>query len=102
MRDRGVAASFAEVFLAIDYHNLVDAMDKSGTTTGRMKPGQIIFGDAKVECTIRNVSSSGALLEPLSRANIPDQFVLLDVSDCRSYACNVVLRKAGFIGIVFA
>ena len=60
-------------------NNLVDAMAKSGTTTGRMKPGQIIFGAAKVECTIRNMTSFGALLEPLSRASIPDQFVLLDV-----------------------
>jgi hypothetical protein len=77
-------------------------MDKGGITTGRMKSGQIIFGDAKVDCTIRSVSSFGASLEPLSRANIPDQFVLLDVFDRKSYACNVVLRQGSFIGIGFA
>src|SRR6266568_358171 len=50
-----------------------------------MIPGQIIFADAKVECTIRNISSFGASIEPLSLANIPDQFVLLVSSDRKSY-----------------
>jgi hypothetical protein len=77
-------------------------MDNGGTAKGRMKHGQIIFGDAKVECTIRSVSSFGASLEPLSRSNIPDQFVLLDFSDRKSYACNVVVRQGGFVGVVFA
>ncbi len=42
-----------------------------------VKPGQIIFADAKVECTIRTMSRFGASIEASSRANIPDQFVLL-------------------------
>jgi hypothetical protein len=77
-------------------------MHKSGIATGRMKPGRIIFADAKVECTIRNISSFGASLELLLRANIPDQFILLDGSDQKSYACNVVSRQSGYIGVVFA
>jgi len=75
-------------------------MHKSGIP-GRMRPGQIIFADAKLECTIRNMSSFGASLEPLLRANIPDQFILLDGSDRKSYACNVVSRQGGYLGVVF-
>jgi hypothetical protein len=56
----------------------------------RFKPGQIIFADVKVNCTIRNMSSSGATIETSSRINIPDRFVLLVSSDRKSYACHVV------------
>ena len=77
-------------------------MHKGGTPIGRMMPGQIIFADAKIECTIRNISSFGASIEPLSLANIPDQFVLLVSSDRKSYASNVVWRKGSHMGIVFA
>ena len=77
-------------------------MHRGGTPIGRMMPGQIIFADAKVECTIRNISSFGASIESLSLANIPDQFVLLVSSDRKSYACNVVWRKGSHMGIVFA
>jgi hypothetical protein len=102
MRDPECREFVSRSISSVDYHILGGAMDKSGTTRGRLKPGQIIFGDAKVECTIRSVSSFGASIEPLSRAKIPDQFVLLDVSDHKSYACNVVVRQGSFIGIVFA
>jgi hypothetical protein len=67
-----------------------------------MMPGQIIFADAKVECTIQNISSFGASIELWSRANIPDQFVLLVSPDRESYACNVMWRKGSHMGIVFA
>jgi hypothetical protein len=77
-------------------------MHKSGTSVGRFKPGQIIFADVKVSCTIRNMSSSGATIETSSRANIPDRFVLLVSSDRKSYACHVVRRKGKNMVIVFA
>lgn len=78
-------------------------MHKSETSVGRSKPGQIIFADAKVSCTIRNMSSFGASIEISPRvAKIPDQFVLLVSSDRKSYACHVVRRKGKNMAIVFA
>ncbi len=59
-------------------------MHKSGTSVGRFKLGQIIFADAKVSCTIRNMSSFGAYIHISPRVNIPDQFVLLVSSDRKS------------------
>jgi len=76
-------------------------MHKSGNSIGRFKPGQIIFADAKVSCTIRNMSSFGASIEISPRVNIPDQFVLLISSDRKSYACHVVRRKGKNMVIVF-
>jgi hypothetical protein len=66
-----------------------------------VKPGQIIFADAKVECTIRTISTIGASIEASSRARIPDQFVLLVSSNHKSYACNVVRRKGKRMVIAF-
>jgi hypothetical protein len=77
-------------------------MHKSGTSVGRFKLGQIIFADAKVSCTIRNMSSFGAYIHISPRVNIPDQFVLLVSSDRKSYACHVVRRKGKNMVIAFA
>jgi hypothetical protein len=77
-------------------------MHKSGTSAGRFKPGQIIFADAKVSCTIRNMSASGASIEISPRARVPDQFLLLVSSDRKSYACHVVRRKGKNMIIAFA
>jgi hypothetical protein len=78
-------------------------MHKSGKSVGRFKPGRIIFADAKVNCTIRNMSSFGASIEISPRVvKIPDQFVLLVSSDRKSYACHVVRRKGKNMIIVFA
>ena len=82
------------------WQNLVEAMYKRVTLV--VKPGQIIFADAKVECTIRTMSRFGASIEASSRANIPDQFVLLVSSDHKSYACNVVRRRGKRMVIAFA
>jgi hypothetical protein len=69
-------------------------MHKTSNLAGRFKPAQIIFADAKVSCTIRNMSSCGASTEISPRVvEIPDQFVLLVSSDRKSYACHVVRRK---------
>jgi hypothetical protein len=78
-------------------------MDKSANSDGRLKLGQIIFANAKVNCTIRNISSFGASIEISPRVvKIPDQFVLLVSSDRKSYACHVVRRKGKNMIIVFA
>ena len=102
MSDQSIAASVAEVVLTNDSRTSVHAMHKSGPSVGRFKPGQIIFADAKVSCTIRNMSSFGASIEISPRVNIPDQFVLLVSSDRKSYACHVVRRKGKNMVIVFA
>ena len=94
--DQTISASVAEVVPTNNSRTSAHAMHKSGTSVGRFKPGQIIFADAKVSCTIRNMSSFGASIEISPRANIPDQFVLLVSSDRKSYACHVVRRKGVF------
>ena len=102
MSHQSIAASVAEVILTTDSRTLVDAMHKSGTSVGRFKPGQIIFADAKVSCTIRNMSSFGASIEISRHVTIPNRFVLLVGSDRKSYACHVVRRKGKNMTIVFA
>src|SRR6266852_3071059 len=102
MSHQSIAAALAEVILTTDSRTVGDAMHKSGTSVGRVKPGQIICADAKVSCTIRNMSSFGASIDISPRVNIPDQFVLLVRSDRKSYACHVVRRKGKSMVIVFA
>lgn len=69
------------------------------------KAGSIQFGGAAIDCTIRNMSSTGAALDVASPVGIPDSFDLAvaregDGHDRRP--CRVAWRKQKRIGVVFA
>lgn len=70
--------------------------------TGRhrvLKAGTIEFGGGAIDCTIRNISASGAALDVASPLGIPAQFTL--VAEGNHMPCRVVWRKEKRIGVAF-
>jgi len=53
------------------------------------------------ECTVRNLSDTGALLQMISTLGIPNRFSLL-MDDGRSSECEVAWRTDTRIGVRFA
>jgi hypothetical protein len=75
---------------------------ESGLYWGRTnEAGTVEIGGGAIDCTVRNLSQTGAALDVASRVGIPDEFVLIVPSGALRFACRVVWRKAGRIGIKF-
>jgi hypothetical protein len=67
-----------------------------------LKAGKIEFGGGStIDCTIRNVSRAGAALDVETPMGIPERFTLFISSDKLRFACVVVYRKGGRIGVAF-
>jgi hypothetical protein len=66
-----------------------------------LKAGSIAFGGGVFECTIRNVSDTGAALEVMTPLYIPDRFTLINTTDNFERPCRVVWRKQKRIGVTF-
>jgi PilZ domain len=66
-----------------------------------LKAGSIEFGGGEFECTIRNVSETGAALEVITPLYIPDRFTLVVRSEESKRACRVIWRKQKRIGVTF-
>ena len=66
-----------------------------------LKAGTIEFGGGVIDCTVRNVSNTGAALEVASPVGIPVKFTLVIPADGLNFACRVIWRKAGRIGAAF-
>jgi PilZ domain len=66
-----------------------------------LKAGTISFGGAAIDCTVRNISDTGAALEVATPLFIPDRFTLVIQSAQVSRPCHVVWRKDRRIGIAF-
>ena len=67
-----------------------------------LKAGTIEFGGGAIDCTVRNLSDTGAALSVESPVGIPSEFNLIVAADQVSRACRVVWRKENRIGITFA
>jgi hypothetical protein len=67
-----------------------------------LKAGTIEFGGGIIDCTVRNVSKSGAALDVASPVGIPATFTLAIPGDGLHYACRVLWRKQSRIGVKFA
>jgi hypothetical protein len=65
------------------------------------KAGSISFGGGVIDCTVRNVSDTGAALEVVTPLYIPDRFMLIVQSDNIRRPCQVVWRKERRIGVTF-
>ena len=66
------------------------------------KAGKIEFGRAGgVGCMIRNLSSTGALLEIGAPTDLPNKFVLVVLSNHEQRTCEVVWRQRHRFGVVF-
>jgi hypothetical protein len=66
-----------------------------------LKAGHISFGGAAIDCTVRNLSRTGAALEVASPVGVPDTFTLVITGDSLTLHCRVVWRKQFRIGILF-
>ncbi len=67
-----------------------------------LKPAKIAFGRAGIiDCTLRNISDSGACLQVASPIGIPDTFNLLLDAGKTTRACRVLWRKDRQIGVEF-
>jgi hypothetical protein len=62
-----------------------------------LKAGTIEFGGSAIDCTVRNLSTTGAALDVPSPVGIPDKFDLVVSSDALRFACRAVWRKAARI-----
>jgi hypothetical protein len=65
------------------------------------KGGSISFDRGTVDCVVRNISDTGALLEIKSHVGIPDKFALIIKPDYLTRSCEVVWRSARNIGVKF-
>jgi hypothetical protein len=80
------------------------AVEKRSTTRRRtLKAARIIFnkGASTLDCTLRNLSLTGAAIEVSSTVGIPEEFDLLVLADKSVYRCHVVWRSIGKMGLHF-
>jgi len=67
-----------------------------------LKAGRIAFGGgAAIDCTIRNLSETGAALEVTSPVGIPERFTLVIEADHSHVSCRIVWRTERRIGVHF-
>jgi hypothetical protein len=66
-----------------------------------LKTATIEFGGGAIDCTVRNMSNTGAALDVTSPVGIPERFTLILSADDRHIACRVVWRKERRIGVTF-
>jgi hypothetical protein len=66
-----------------------------------LKAAKIEFGGSVIDCSIRNISDTGAALEVESPLGIPERFTLIIMADKQRLACHVVHRKEKRLGVAF-
>jgi len=66
-----------------------------------LKAGMIVFGGAAINCTVRNLSDTGAMLEVESPLGIPRQFVLDIAADHLRRDCRLAWIQERRLGVVF-
>jgi hypothetical protein len=66
-----------------------------------LKGATIAFGGNGLECTVRNLSSSGAAIEIASPAGLPASFMLVIEADQFIRRCRPVWRSDSRIGVAF-
>jgi hypothetical protein len=66
-----------------------------------LKAGSIEFGGGAIDCTVRNLSETGAALEIVSPLYIPDRFTLVVRADQLKRPCRIVWHKERRIGVAF-
>lgn len=67
-----------------------------------LKGGKIVLNDgfSTIDCTVRNLSATGAKLEVASIIGIPPQFRLA-MNDGRDFSCETAWRTESAIGVKF-
>jgi PilZ domain len=65
------------------------------------KPAIIDHGGDKIDCVVRDISTTGAAIEISDVVRIPDYFVLSLPEDRLKLPCHVVWRTQYRIGVAF-
>jgi PilZ domain len=81
----------------------IHVVDEHRTAPRRrlLKAGRISFGGGTIDCTVRNLSETGAALEVSSPVGIPERFTLVIEPNHIHVPCRVVWRKETRIGVHF-
>jgi PilZ domain len=66
-----------------------------------MKAAKIKFIGGAIDCTVRDLSTTGAALEVSDQSGIPAKFTLVMPEDGLDLPCQVVWRRAFRIGVAF-
>jgi hypothetical protein len=66
-----------------------------------LKAGTIEFNGGGIDCTVRNVSQTGAALDVVSPVGIPKEFTLVVPADGLRKRCHLVWHKEKRIGVAF-
>jgi hypothetical protein len=68
-----------------------------------LKSGKIVFagGSFSIDCTIRNLSETGARLQVPTTVAIPDKFTLVDAHGGTRRDVTVAWRKDDLVGVRF-
>jgi hypothetical protein len=66
-----------------------------------LKSGMIAYGDQSIECTVRNLSTTGASLEISTPLWLPARFTLVIPSDGLRRRTRVAWRKGKRMGVAF-
>lgn len=78
--------------------------EKRGNPRQRVfKAGKIIYGGGSIviDCTIRNLSASGARLQVPTSVAIPDRFEFAEAATGKRRNASVIWRKGDLMGIRF-
>jgi hypothetical protein len=77
------------------------AVEKRSATRRRtLKAARMIFnkGASTLDCTLRNLSDTGAAIEGAITIGVPEEFDLVLLADKSVYRCHVVWRSIGRLG----
>jgi len=66
-----------------------------------LKAGTIDLGGGAIDCTIRSLSATGAMLEVAGQSGVPERFTLVISADELHIPCYVVWRGGRRIGVAF-
>jgi diguanylate cyclase (GGDEF)-like protein len=80
-----------------------DQPPEAGLLRRVLKAGHITFngGRSTIECTIRGLSKSGAMLQVISTAGVPERFKLGVVSEELHRVCKIAQKSDNQIEVVF-
>jgi hypothetical protein len=78
-------------------------MERRAATRHRvLRAGTILVGDdGSINCMVRNMSNTGAMLNVTSSVGIPEHFNLILSPDGRHMSCRVMWREQIRIGVAF-
>ncbi len=95
------AGSALFLFFPRREETLPDAENRAAPRRRVLKAAKIEFGGIELDCTVRNISETGAAIEVASPLKCPIAFVLAIPSDGSVRHCHVVWRRGQRLGVRF-